>query len=111
MNIGPMEIALIFGAALLLIGPNKLPELARSLGNAMREYRRALNGATSPSSSISQQLSQGMTSSNPLSEEEQLINEAKRLGIPTEGRSIDEIAQDILNYSEEADSDTANSST
>ena len=35
------EIAIIFVLALLLLGPAKLPELARSLGKGLREFRRA----------------------------------------------------------------------
>lgn len=34
----PMEIALIVGAAVLLFGADKLPKLARSLGNAKKEF-------------------------------------------------------------------------
>jgi sec-independent protein translocase protein TatB len=39
-NIGGGEIALILIVALLLLGPQKLPELARGLGKFMREFRR-----------------------------------------------------------------------
>lgn len=34
----PMEIALIVGAAVLLFGADKLPKLARSAGQAKREF-------------------------------------------------------------------------
>jgi sec-independent protein translocase protein TatA len=33
-----MEIALVVGAAVLLFGADKLPKLARSLGNAKKEF-------------------------------------------------------------------------
>lgn len=39
-NIGSGEIALIAIAALLLLGPKGLPELARGIGKFMREFRR-----------------------------------------------------------------------
>lgn len=39
--IGTGEILVIFLAILLLFGGKKLPELARSLGQAMREFRAA----------------------------------------------------------------------
>jgi sec-independent protein translocase protein TatB len=39
-NIGPGEFALIAVAALLVLGPKRLPELARGLGKFMREFRR-----------------------------------------------------------------------
>ncbi|MFC6617950.1 twin-arginine translocase TatA/TatE family subunit [Deinococcus radiophilus] len=40
MNLGPGEILLILVAALILFGPAKLPELGKSLGKGIREFRR-----------------------------------------------------------------------
>ena len=38
-NIGPMEIILLLGLALLLFGAKRLPEIGRSLGSGMREFK------------------------------------------------------------------------
>ena len=40
-NIGPLELIVIFIVVLLIIGPKKLPELARALGRALGEFKRA----------------------------------------------------------------------
>lgn len=41
--IGVQEMIAIFLIALLLFGPKKLPELGRTLGKALTEFRRAKN--------------------------------------------------------------------
>jgi TatA/E family protein of Tat protein translocase len=40
-SVGTPEILLILVIALLLFGPQKLPELGKSLGRAIREFKRA----------------------------------------------------------------------
>jgi TatA/E family protein of Tat protein translocase len=40
-GIGMPELLLILGVALIVLGPKKLPELARTLGKGMAEFRRA----------------------------------------------------------------------
>lgn len=40
-NLGFSEVAFIFVIALLLFGPKKLPELGRSIGKGLSEFRRA----------------------------------------------------------------------
>jgi TatA/E family protein of Tat protein translocase len=40
-GIGMQEMLVIFVIALLVFGPSRLPQLARSLGRAMAEFRRA----------------------------------------------------------------------
>lgn len=42
-SIGLPELLLIFVIALLLFGPRKLPDIGKSLGKAMGEFRRASN--------------------------------------------------------------------
>ena len=40
-GIGMPELLIIMGVALLVLGPKRLPEIARSLGRGMAEFRRA----------------------------------------------------------------------
>ena len=39
MGIGGMEVFIILLAALIIFGPQKLPEMGRSLGKAIREFK------------------------------------------------------------------------
>ncbi|MHB1844837.1 MAG: Sec-independent protein translocase subunit TatA/TatB [Deltaproteobacteria bacterium] len=40
-NVGPGELMVILILALILLGPEKLPEVAKAVGKGMRELRRA----------------------------------------------------------------------
>jgi len=40
-NIGFPELLIILAIALLIFGPKKLPEISKSIGRAVREFRRA----------------------------------------------------------------------
>jgi sec-independent protein translocase protein TatA len=44
VNIGPLELLVIGVIALLVLGPKRLPEAARSLGRGMRELKEAVAG-------------------------------------------------------------------
>jgi sec-independent protein translocase protein TatA len=43
-SIGPMEIAVVLIIALLVLGPKKLPDMGRSIGHGMREFKDAVTG-------------------------------------------------------------------
>lgn len=47
MSINGVEWLLIFVVALILFGPKKLPELGRSLGKSLREFKKATSGMMS----------------------------------------------------------------
>ena len=43
-NIGPMELVVVAIIALLVVGPKRLPEVGRSLGKGMREFKDSISG-------------------------------------------------------------------
>lgn len=43
-NIGPLELAIVLVIALIIFGPRKLPELGRSMGRGIREFKGSLSG-------------------------------------------------------------------
>jgi sec-independent protein translocase protein TatA len=47
-NVGPMELAIVLVVALIVLGPKRLPEVGRSLGKGMREFKDSLANAGEP---------------------------------------------------------------
>lgn len=85
----PVALAFISGnewlavlvIVVLLFGGAKIPELARSLGRAKAEYKKAASeGEAAPAAPV---------------EDEATLRAARDLGIPTEGRSLADIKADI----------------
>jgi sec-independent protein translocase protein TatA len=42
-NIGPLELVVVLIIALLVLGPQRLPQVARSVGRGMREFKQAIS--------------------------------------------------------------------
>lgn len=43
MRLGPTELILILSIALLIFGPSKLPEVGKSIGKALGEFKKEAN--------------------------------------------------------------------
>ncbi|NLT05342.1 MAG: twin-arginine translocase TatA/TatE family subunit [Solirubrobacterales bacterium] len=43
-NIGPLEIIIVLVVVLLIFGPKRLPDLGRSLGGGLREFKDSVTG-------------------------------------------------------------------
>ncbi len=43
-NVGPLELAIVLVIALVIFGPKRLPDLGKSLGSGMREFKDSLSG-------------------------------------------------------------------
>jgi sec-independent protein translocase protein TatA len=53
-NVGPTELIVILIVALVVFGPKRLPEIGRTLGRSLQEFRRASND-------LRQELERGIT--------------------------------------------------
>lgn len=85
--LGQTELLYILFIVLLLFGGRKLPELAKSMGEAVREFNKATNNPT-------QYVDEKTKKKDD--EKQAIIEAAKKLGIDVEGRDINDIAQDIV---------------
>jgi sec-independent protein translocase protein TatA len=81
----PFQILLILGvlAVILIWGPQKIPDLARSIGRARKEFDDASKGLVQPTST-------NTGSSDPI------IDTAHKIGITTEGKTREQISDDIV---------------
>lgn len=48
MGISPVQIIIVLGIILLVFGAKRLPEMGRSLGRSMREFKGAVSGDEAP---------------------------------------------------------------
>jgi sec-independent protein translocase protein TatA len=46
-NVGPLELVIVLVIALLILGPKRLPEVGKSIGNGMREFKDAISSSGS----------------------------------------------------------------
>jgi sec-independent protein translocase protein TatA len=93
-GIGPNELMAILIIAFLLFGASKLPELARSLGKSMGEFKKAQREAELELRRFEQELKEGKIES-AAEKREKLESIAKTLGIETEGKSDEELLEEI----------------
>ena len=49
----PMHLLVIFGIALLIFGPKKLPELGKGIGEGIRGFKSAIKTEDKPTTAIS----------------------------------------------------------
>lgn len=44
-SVGPTELIIVLVIALVVFGPKRLPDLGRSLGHGMREFKDSISGS------------------------------------------------------------------
>jgi len=94
------EWLIVLGILLVVFlwGPQKLPELAKSIGLAKKEFEKAAKEAstspsTGPAASTAPVASAGAGNTQPATDP--LIVAARSLGISTEGKTKEQIAKEI----------------
>jgi sec-independent protein translocase protein TatA len=61
-NIGPLEIGVLLLIALIVFGPKKLPDLGRSLGKGLREFKGSISGEDDEKPQVTEQVAAPVTS-------------------------------------------------
>ena len=64
-RIGTTELVLIFGIALVIFGPSKLPELGRALGKGIGEFKNHANKMTEEISEVKETVTEATTEPAP----------------------------------------------
>jgi len=83
--IGTQELILILAIILIVFGPKKLPELARELGRAIQEFKKASRGIVDTASETLKYDDVGNT----------ILKIAKKLDIDTEAKPIKDILEEV----------------
>jgi len=99
------ELLIILAILLLILGPSKLPALAKGLGQAVREFRKASSGFYDEVEETKKQLKTLSTATPEESkskiDDATLVKLAEKLGVSTEGKSRDVLVQEVVEKAKE----------
>ncbi len=87
---GSEWLIVIVIVVVLIFGANKIPDLAKSLGRASGEFQKG-----KVESELEVQKLKESHAAPVLSEHDKLVRAASELGIPTEGKTDDQIRDDV----------------
>ena len=98
-GIGMPEMLVILAVALIVIGPKKLPDLAKSLGRAMREFKKATS-EFKETIQLDSELSEVKETFNDISDG---VKDAVDLNLKPEKQKTDKVASDDEKNQEKGD--------
>ncbi len=99
MGLGTTELLIILLIAIILLGPSKIPQLAKSLGEAIREFRKASSGTLEEEEKTKLK---NIKPENIGEEEKKLLKTlAKKLDVDAEGKSDEELLKAVLEKAKE----------
>jgi sec-independent protein translocase protein TatA len=100
--IGTEELILVFAVVMILFGANKLPELARSMGSSMGEFKKAQKESELNlrqfEKSINEPTAPTNASTAPI--KTKIQETAEKLGIDTKGKTDDQLLDEIQKSAE-----------
>jgi sec-independent protein translocase protein TatA len=96
--IGSLEIVVILVAALLIFGPDKIPELARAAGKAWGDFQKAQLSAELGLSDLDMNSAKAPKEPEPTEMDDKIRQVAESAGIDVQGKSTEE----LLSLMEEA---------
>ncbi|MHB8101122.1 MAG: twin-arginine translocase TatA/TatE family subunit [Methanosarcina sp.] len=93
--IGTQELVMIFGVVVLLFGASKLPELARSMGSSVGEFKKAQKESEINLKEFEKSLT------DPTASKKTKVQEtAEKLGIDIRGKTDDQLLDEIQKSTE-----------
>ena len=102
-NIGFPEMVVIFVLALLIFGPKRLPELGKSLGKGMAEFRRASSDLRN---SIEREIESAQIPQNPIAEVVQDMRQAATSAANTATSTLNDVTNPLSDVSKSLTSGT-----
>ncbi|MDD2440368.1 MAG: twin-arginine translocase TatA/TatE family subunit [Methanosarcinaceae archaeon] len=93
-GLGPTELALILILVMILFGASKLPELARSMGSSVGEFKKAQKESEQSLKEFEKSLKETPETKTKVQET------AEKLGIDIRGKSDDQLLEEIQKRAE-----------
>ena len=90
LPLGGWELLLLILIAIILFGPQKIPQLAKAVGEAVREFRKASSGVYEEEKK-----------KTPEDYKELILELARKMNIETKGKDIREIMKEVLKKAKE----------
>jgi sec-independent protein translocase protein TatA len=89
-NVGPLEIAVVLVIVLIIFGPKRLPELGKSMGHGIREFKNSISGDSDKDAPEEKQRELQASQQAPVSQPQPPPADAENPAEPVEGEIVSE---------------------